>query len=64
MEQHFYVLFDPKESLFFRDHQFGGSKDILKAERYRSYEEAESVLKYLDKNKWTVRKVTVKLEEN
>ena len=62
MQQYFYVLFNPINSVFYRDSQLGDSRDMLKAERFSSSEEAGKQLKYLNKEGWTVRKVTVSLE--
>ena len=64
MQQWFYVLFNTVNSVFYRDSQLGDTKDMLKAEQFFSCKEAEKQLKYLNKEGWTVRKVTVSLEEN
>lgn len=63
MEQHFYVLFDPDSSAFYQDSQFGMTTDMLRAEHYNSEEDAKNELKYFKDDIYTVRKVTVKLEE-
>ena len=64
MLQWFYVLFNTVNSVFYRDSQLGDTKDMLKAERFFSCKEAEKQLKCLKEDAWTVRKVTVSLEEN
>jgi len=63
MQQYFWVLFDKKDRVFYQDSQMGITDNMLFAEHYKSYHEANEELKYFKNNKWTVKKVTVTLEE-
>ena len=64
MQQYFFVLFNDENKSFFRDSQLGNTTDMLMAQRYYSKGEAKEQLKYfIKKDKWTVRKIIVTLEE-
>ena len=63
MEQYFYVLYNVKNKALYIDTQWGYTTDLLRAERYESYEEAKKILSYFKSpDEWEVKKVTLSIE--
>lgn len=65
LKQSFFVLYSPSEGMFYTDTPsgLGYTLNLLSAERYETFDEAEKYRNYFySPNEWIVKEVTVSIE--